>query len=313
MEYEYDKVYEKGDEIILDKDYNNYVSYAFVGYLDKDGKLLDFHSVAVELGSGLSLKSFFIGETCSETITISYDSTSFPRGFFCDNSHFGYINHLVDEEKLHSVEHWKMVDNSYKDIRYYCSNYDIDLPLCDQVLSEYESGRTMYSNYPVLIFQEYTAPVIEMACNSDSIKYGDKGKCSVSIDTTDSFVEFKTSFDNNLFDISDIVVQNGWKYKIDDDGNYVFTNENVVEGSVFDFAITPKKNVTTNASVSIDKLSLTTKSGYEEELKLSSDIKIIEVGENPNTRDFKIILVIALLMVASIVSIHSYKKKKFLD
>ena len=49
-----------------------------------------------------------------------------------------------------------MVDNSYKDIRYYCSNYDIDLPLCVEVIDYYESGRTLYSNYPILIFHLYT-------------------------------------------------------------------------------------------------------------------------------------------------------------
>ena len=175
------------------------------------------------------------------------------------------------------------------------------MPFCDYVVeNRYSSGVSYLVDYiPLLVFKEYQKPVFNMVCDSEVIKYGEKVNCKLSINSTDQLDSFKTSLDNEHFDISNLQVIEGWQYEKDDDGSYIFIkdNDSTAGVDVFSFIVSPKEKKAMESSVIANDFSFTTSFGLEEKINVSTKLNIeAEKVDNPNTFAFNYLVGLIFIM-----------------
>lgn len=154
-EYDFNKVYLTGEEVIVEMvDKVGYNPYIYVGYIDKDNKLLDFHAVNLYMEAYVEMLSFKVGDVCEETLEDywgeSYKTNSELRNFcLVDKEHNEYFNYNKYSKDMKKIKEWKLLDNQNKSMYDYCMEYDIEHDVCNFDYNWFDSQT-------VLLFVEHS-------------------------------------------------------------------------------------------------------------------------------------------------------------
>ena len=317
-DYKYNEVYEKGDEIILHTNNNYSVPYVFVGYLDVDGNLLDFHNVESFQDLNYNyLEKFNVGESCVDTVKSfvgkEYDTNSYYQSY-CNNTGEYSVNYYEHSDKLSEIKYWKLIDNTNKNIRDYCYMYDLPGGLCQYILQYHTSSYVSYQVYPVFMFQEYVVPKFTFNCDKDVLVYGETAVCTLNVNTNDSIIQMETNLEHEHFLIKDIKGLNGWNIEKGNDGRYILKNESGILGSkdVLQIQLEAEKNIKISSVINLTKFSFKTDGGFSATTDLKSNLSIKSNKDlsNPNTSDFNISILLFLLVILFVNFIKCNKKKR---